>query len=82
MAYALLAYFTPGLTGSPPPWAFYLAAVLMFFYQTLDAIDGKQARRTGSNSPLGQLFDHGCDAICAIFHGLFSTRPLRVVTPC
>jgi len=71
MAYALLAYFTPGLSGSPPPWVFYLAAILMFFYQTLDAIDGKQARRTGSSSPLGQLFDHGCDAICAIFHGLF-----------
>lgn len=71
MAYGLLAYFTPGLTGSPPPWAFYLSALLMFFYQTLDAIDGKQARRTGSSSPLGQLFDHGCDAICAIFHGLF-----------
>jgi ethanolaminephosphotransferase len=32
-------------------------------YQTLDAIDGKQARRTGAASPLGQLFDHGCDAI-------------------
>lgn len=27
--------------------------------QTLDAIDGKQARRTGSSSPLGELFDHG-----------------------
>jgi ethanolaminephosphotransferase len=31
----------------------------LFLYQTLDAIDGKQARRTGSSSPLGQLFDHG-----------------------
>lgn len=29
----------------------------------MDAIDGKQARRTGSSSPLGQLFDHGCDCI-------------------
>jgi phosphatidylglycerophosphate synthase len=28
-------------------------------YQTLDAVDGKQARRTGTSSPLGQLFDHG-----------------------
>lgn len=27
-----------------------------------DCMDGKQARRTGSSSPLGQLFDHGCDA--------------------
>lgn len=24
---------------------------------------GKQARRTRSSSPLGQLFDHGCDAL-------------------
>ena len=35
----------------------------IFIYQTLDAIDGKQARRTGSSSPLGELFDHGCDSL-------------------
>lgn len=29
----------------------------------MDAIDGKQARRTGTGSPLGEVFDHGCDAI-------------------
>jgi hypothetical protein len=28
-------------------------------YQTLDALDGKQARRTKTSSPLGELFDHG-----------------------
>jgi phosphatidylglycerophosphate synthase len=27
--------------------------------QTFDAVDGKQARRTNSSSPLGELFDHG-----------------------
>jgi len=32
-------------------------------YQTLDALDGKHARRTGNSSPLGELFDHGCDAV-------------------
>ena len=32
-------------------------------YLNLDAIDGKQARRTGTSGPLGELFDHGCDAI-------------------
>jgi hypothetical protein len=32
-------------------------------YQTLDAIDGKQARRTGTSSPMGELFDHGCDSV-------------------
>lgn len=29
----------------------------------MDAIDGKQARRTGMASALGEMFDHGCDAI-------------------
>ncbi|KAM0686286.1 hypothetical protein COBT_002494, partial [Conglomerata obtusa] len=38
-------------------------AFLLFTYQSFDAIDGKQARRTNSSSPLGQLFDHGCDAL-------------------
>jgi ethanolaminephosphotransferase len=28
-------------------------------YQSLDAIDGKQARRTQTSGPLGELFDHG-----------------------
>jgi ethanolaminephosphotransferase len=32
-------------------------------YTWLDCLDGKQARRTGTSSPLGQLFDHGCDAL-------------------
>jgi len=39
-------------------------------YQSLDAIDGKQARRTKSSTPLGELFDHGCDAISTAFVSL------------
>ena len=31
----------------------------LLLQKTLDALDGKQARRTHSASPLGQLFDHG-----------------------
>jgi ethanolaminephosphotransferase len=30
-------------------------------------VDGKQARRTGTSSPLGELFDHGCDALNCSF---------------
>ena len=30
-------------------------------YQNFDALDGKQARKLGLASPLGQLFDHGID---------------------
>lgn len=39
------------------------SAAAVFVYTHLDVLDGKQARRTGSSSPLGQLFDHGCDAL-------------------
>lgn len=46
-----------------PPWVHVYIIACLFFYQTMDALDGKQARRTGSSSPLGQLFDHGCDAL-------------------
>ncbi|XP_029654883.1 choline/ethanolaminephosphotransferase 1-like [Octopus sinensis] len=46
-----------------PSWTFIMATVCLFLYQTLDAIDGKHARRTGNVSPLGELFDHGCDSL-------------------
>ncbi len=42
---------------------FLFAAVTQFVYQTLDALDGKQARRLNKSSVLGHLFDHGCDNI-------------------
>lgn len=38
-------------------------AIGLFLYQTFDAIDGSQARRTGQSGPLGELFDHGVDAL-------------------
>lgn len=44
-------------------WPFAGAALGLFIYQSLDAIDGKQARRTNSSSSLGELFDHGCDSV-------------------
>lgn len=54
----------------PRPLAFFTGLAL-FFYQTMDAMDGKQARRTGSSTPLGQLFDHGCDCLaCFSFHAV------------
>jgi hypothetical protein len=33
------------------------------WYSLLDNLDGRQARRTGTSSPLGELFDHGCDCL-------------------
>ena len=39
-------------------------------------MDGKQARRTGASSPLGQLFDHGFDCICNMAHCAISSAYL------
>lgn len=47
-------------------WVYFFTATMMFIYQTLDAVDGKQARRTNNSTPLGQLFDHGCDAFTVL----------------
>jgi len=51
----------------PPRWIFLWNGICILVYQTLDNMDGKQARRTQSSNPLGLLFDHGCDAINSIF---------------
>jgi ethanolaminephosphotransferase len=42
-------------------------------YQSFDAIDGKQARRTGTSGPLGELFDHGCDALNTSLGAILAT---------
>ncbi|CAM9150422.1 unnamed protein product [Phaeothamnion confervicola] len=67
LATALLAWHCPSLDEPVPSWIYFVLAASVFVYQTLDAIDGKQARRTNSSSPLGQLFDHGCDALVKMF---------------
>lgn len=40
--------------------------ILLFAYQTLDALDGKHARMTRNCSPVGELFDHTVDNIGVI----------------
>jgi len=52
-------FYDQTLAEDVPRWTYLGFGIGIFVYQTLDAIDGKQARRTGSSSPLGQLFDHG-----------------------
>ena len=76
MSYCVIWYWCPGLyeantdiiiatttTTNVPRFIFLLNACAMIIYQTLDNMDGKQARKTGTSSPLGLLFDHGCDAM-------------------
>lgn len=61
----LTLVFDPWLNSAPKylPLANF---ALMFIYFTLDNLDGAQARRTNSGSPLGQLLDHGVDSNCAL----------------
>jgi phosphatidylglycerophosphate synthase/multisubunit Na+/H+ antiporter MnhC subunit len=65
-AFALSWYCSPNFVEDPPTYAIVYGLVASFAYQTLDAVDGKQARRTDSSTPLGQLFDHGCDAFTVV----------------
>jgi phosphatidylglycerophosphate synthase len=69
--YFLSAYLSPSNSGLNPKeysmlW-YGLFGFLLFAYQTLDGTDGKQARRTKSGSALGELMDHGVDAVVTGF---------------
>uniref|UniRef100_A0ABD2WEG2 diacylglycerol cholinephosphotransferase n=1 Tax=Trichogramma kaykai TaxID=54128 RepID=A0ABD2WEG2_9HYME len=66
----ILVWYAPDAKTEPPRWACFLCALGLFIYQSLDAIDGKQARRTNTSTPLGELFDHGCDSISTVFVAL------------
>lgn len=70
--------YSPDARGEPPRWACALCALGLFIYQSLDSIDGKQARRTSSQSPLGELFDHGCDSISTVFVALSACITVRL----
>ncbi|XP_052840871.1 cholinephosphotransferase 1 isoform X4 [Drosophila gunungcola] len=63
----ILICYSPNGVDAPPRWTCLLCALGLFIYQSLDSIDGKQARRTNTSSPLGELFDHGCDSISTVF---------------
>lgn len=68
----MAGYYCPEVSSCSnfPNWLFFVVALNLFIYQTMDNIDGKQARRTGSSSPLGELFDHGCDSLFLTLMGM------------
>ena len=65
--FLITGYYTRFKGGFIPPWACFFSAFCYLLYMILDNIDGKQARRTKSSSPLGLLFDHGTDACTTFF---------------
>uniref|UniRef100_H2Y788 Selenoprotein I n=1 Tax=Ciona savignyi TaxID=51511 RepID=H2Y788_CIOSA len=66
-----------------PRWAWFYAAFAAFTYHTLDGCDGKQARRTRTQSPLGEILDHGFDAwgVLLYFSSSFCLVGMHTVTP-
>jgi len=61
-----------------PSWFYILEAVCLLVYRMLDEMDGKQARRTGNASPLGLLFDHGCDSFTMGMQTMIIVKTLQV----
>ncbi|KAK3720851.1 hypothetical protein LTR37_003514 [Vermiconidia calcicola] len=59
----LLELTDPDLVGPAQRWIYFSYAFGIWAYSTMDNIDGKQARRTGTSSGLGELFDHGIDSL-------------------
>jgi len=65
--------YTSDMYGPLPPWFCYFLGYTFFMYMICDNTDGKQARRTGSSSPLGMLIDHGMDSITAVINTMIMT---------
>ncbi|OAF70547.1 hypothetical protein A3Q56_01701 [Intoshia linei] len=69
-----------------PPFVWILSSIFIFLSHTLDGIDGKQARRTNTSSPIGELLDHGIDSLVMIFivsnfYTIFGRDPTYSISP-
>ncbi|CAO2604066.1 Ethanolaminephosphotransferase 1 [Lemmus lemmus] len=87
--FLLLTYFDPDFYASAPghkhvpDWVWIVVGILNFVAYTLDGVDGKQARRTNSSTPLGELFDHGLDSWSCVYfvvtvYSIFGRGPTGV----
>ena len=74
----VLYWTDPRLTQMESSWTFIYYAAALWIYATLDNIDGKQARRTNSSSPLGELFDHGCDSLNASIAAILQASAMGI----
>ncbi|KAJ5348026.1 uncharacterized protein N7506_001279 [Penicillium brevicompactum] len=72
----LIELAVPDMVGPGPAWIYFSFALGMWMYSTLDNVDGKQARRTGTSSGLGELFDHGIDSLNCTMASLLSTAAM------
>lgn len=78
VSHLIVLYYCPNLDCDVPRMVYFIAALSLFMYMLLDNLDGRQARRTNSSSPLGHLFDHGCDALNVTISGLTFAAVVRL----
>lgn len=62
------------------PYLCIFSGIAFFIYNVADNCDGKQARKHGTGSTLGMLFDHGLDACVAVAMCIVLARMLQVGT--
>jgi len=74
----MFGLFGTSFEGAIPAWWCILEAVLYFIYRLLDEMDGKQARKTGNSSPVGLMFDHGCDSFTAALLCLMMSKMMQI----
>ncbi|GAN10295.1 ethanolaminephosphotransferase 1 [Mucor ambiguus] len=72
----VICIWSPNLDVDAPNWINFSFAAGLWLYSTFDNVDGRQARRTGTSSPLGELFDHGCDAVNCTYVALLQAAAL------
>ena len=74
----LLSISGASMNSEIPSWFLYVHAFTYLVYRMLDEMDGKQARRTGNSSPLGLLFDHGCDCFAIGLQNIMLSKEVCV----
>jgi ethanolaminephosphotransferase len=74
----MIVLFGPDMEGELPGWFCCCLGITFFLYMICDNVDGKQARRTASSSPLGMLFDHGIDCCTSVINNLIMQRLMQV----
>ena len=74
----MVVLYGPEFYGPVDTWFCVSIAIAYFTYMVMDNCDGKQARRTGTSSPLGMLLDHGMDSVTAVINNFLLQRVMQI----
>lgn len=74
----LFSLYGTDFEGPVPAWWCFFEAVMYFMYRLLDEMDGKQARKTGNSSPVGLMFDHGCDSFSTALLAMMMSKMMQI----